>query len=251
METDQDLAFQLEELNEHVCKKKRKDETTSCARRKMRAYKPSWIICKNFWFFIPPQQPRVRTMDWRLSSWKYLRGTIIKKEMSKEIDPQFYVVQERDHQIIMWSKHVPERPVAARTSIWQLTEPVNLLTYVEEVAIAEDAPILHAARAAATFTTAASVAPPPPTVDEEDFISFNWLMVTIRRECFILNQQMEKKQQNSLNITSLERATACSHTSGGGAAAGSYPAKQLLPWMHAWVWDEPMGPSLSIHFESV
>ena len=73
----------------------------------------------------------------------------------------------------MWNKHVPERPVAARTSIWQLTEPVDLLTYVEEVAIAEDAPILHAARAAATFTTAASVAPPPPTVDEEDFISFN------------------------------------------------------------------------------
>ena len=167
METDQDLAYQLEELNEHLQEEKERHdimrEAEDACLKTMVDHLQEFLIL----------YPTTATYEQWIEDFhpeNTSEGQLL-KEMSKEIDLRFYV-QESDHRI-MWNKHVPERPVAARTSMWQSTEPVDLLTDMEEVAMAHDAPIPPAARAAATLTTGASAAPSPNTVEEGDLISFD------------------------------------------------------------------------------
>jgi hypothetical protein len=162
MEMDQDLAYQLEGLNEHLQdEKERRDvkrEAEAACMETMVDHLQEFLILNpttaTYEQWIEDFHPE------NTSEGKLLQG------MSKEIDLRFYV-QESDHRI-MWNQYVPERPVAARTSMWQSNEPVDLLTDMVEVTIAdEDAPIPPAARAVATS------AAPTSTVDEGDLISFD------------------------------------------------------------------------------
>jgi hypothetical protein len=170
METDQDFAYQLEELNEQLQEEKERRDI-------MREAEDACLLTmvEHLQEFLS-LYPTTATYEQWIEDFhpeNTSEGQLL-QNMSKEIDLRFYVL-ESDHRI-MWNKHVPERPVEARTSMWQSTEPVDLLTDMEEIAIADDAPIPPAARAAATFTTTASVEPSPPspsTVDEGDLISFN------------------------------------------------------------------------------
>ena len=164
---DQDLAYHLEELNEHLQEEKERHdimrEAEDACLKTMVDHLQEFLIL----------YPTTATYEQWIEDFhpeNTSEGQLL-KEMSKEIDLRFYV-QESDHRI-MWNKHVPERPVAARSSMWQSTEPVDLLTDMEEVAMAHDAPIPPAARAAATLTTGASTAPSPNTVEEGDLISFD------------------------------------------------------------------------------
>lgn len=180
METDQDLAYQLEELNEHLQEEKeRRDimrEAEDACLLTMVEHLQEFLIANTI--FNNPTTATYEQWIEDLHPENTAEGQLL-KDMSKEIDLRFYV-QESDHRI-MWNKHVPERPVAARTSMWQSNEPVDLLTDMEEIAIADDAPIPPAA-------ITASAAPPPSTVDEGDLISFDW------------DEQTEVSSESILNL---------------------------------------------------
>lgn len=166
MESDQDLAYQLEELNEHLQEEKeRRDimrEAEDACLQTMVEHLHEFLI----------QHPTATYEHWIEDFHpENTSDGLLLQDMSKQIDLRFYV-QESDHRI-MWNKHVPQRPVVARTSMWQSNEPVDLLTDLEEVTIADDAPTPPEAPAAATSTTTTASAPPPSAVDEGDLISFD------------------------------------------------------------------------------